>query len=254
MSSICVPKICSAAKGGQMQWFSNELKEITEPEKIVKAIVDGEGRSLIVNAIIGKKEKIINLLLDVYGVDPCGEGSNDDPPLHYLFFYECDGKEEKRERIARKLLEKGARIDCQNQFGETALYLAMEEGDEWVMRFCVRSNANVNGVLSNRRPLLSAVRNGFLCGVRYLVEHGADVNITDHQGRTPLVEAVHSDDVEAARFLLATGNINPERDDLLVNILTNKARNTTAKVVKDIARAQMIKQEGALSEIISRSG
>ena len=54
-------------------------------------------------------------------------------------------------------------------------------------------------------PLMQATRVGYWHSVQYLLEHGADVNARDEKGRTALIEAVEEHDDPSVHLLLAQG-------------------------------------------------
>ncbi|MFI8812809.1 MULTISPECIES: ankyrin repeat domain-containing protein [unclassified Streptomyces] len=60
--------------------------------------------------------------------------------------------------------------------------------------------------------LLTAARKGDTAGVRTAIEGGARVDARDEELRTPLLLAVHGDQVEAARLLVAAG-ADPDAQD-----------------------------------------
>ena len=78
-------------------------------------------------------------------------------------------------------------------------------------------------------PLHSAVRRNNLKIVRSLLEHGANVNVIDHDGETPLFSALSSDIVGRMRHLLYdhgadTNIINKTGQTVLLNVLENSSK------------------------------
>lgn len=97
--------------------------------------------------------------------------------------------------------------------GETALHVVVARRDLTWISFLISKGANVN--LRNSRgttPLQLAVRTGFPEAVALLVQHGAQVDEPDAAGETPLIAAVHRRDVELMRLLLKAG-ADPDRAD-----------------------------------------
>ena len=97
--------------------------------------------------------------------------------------------------------------------GETAMHIVTERRDALWIRFLAQRGANPNvrdkkGVT----PLQLAVTMGFVEGVEQLIKYGAEVEVTDSSGETPLIAAVHRRDVPLVRLLLANG-ANPDRSD-----------------------------------------
>jgi ankyrin repeat protein len=97
--------------------------------------------------------------------------------------------------------------------GESALHIVTARRDLLWMRFLVGKGANVN--IRDARgttPLVLAVGLNFLEGVEFLLEQGARVDEPDNTGETPLITAVHRRDIGMVRALLKAGG-NPDRPD-----------------------------------------
>lgn len=97
--------------------------------------------------------------------------------------------------------------------GETALHIVTERRDALWIRFLTARGANPN--IRNKKgitPLQLAVTLGFTEGVEALITAGAEVEVTDSSGETPLIAAIHRRDVALIRLLLAQG-ANPDRAD-----------------------------------------
>ncbi len=97
--------------------------------------------------------------------------------------------------------------------GESALHIVTARRDLLWMQFLVGKGANVN--IRNARgttPLVVAVGLNFLEGVEFLLGQGARVDEPDNTGETPLITAVHRRDIGMVRALLKAGG-NPDRPD-----------------------------------------
>ena len=97
--------------------------------------------------------------------------------------------------------------------GETGLHLTVGRRDLTWTRWLLQEGANPN-VADNRgrTPLIAAAEIGFLEGVEALVKGGARVDIANETGETPLIAAVHARNVELMQILLAAG-ADPDRAD-----------------------------------------
>ena len=97
--------------------------------------------------------------------------------------------------------------------GQTALHILAERDDaEWI-RFLSDNGANPN--LADKEgvtPLMISSRRGHLDGVIALLEAGARIDPITATGETPLIFAVHSRNIPLVRVLLANG-ANPDRTD-----------------------------------------
>ncbi|BBC71998.1 conserved hypothetical protein [Altererythrobacter sp. B11] len=97
--------------------------------------------------------------------------------------------------------------------GETALHFAIQGRDLTWIRYLTDRGANPN--VADRRgvtPLILACRMGFLEAVQALVKAGARVDEPNKAGETPLIAAVHARDYPLMRVLLKAG-ADPERVD-----------------------------------------
>ncbi|WP_299196631.1 ankyrin repeat domain-containing protein [uncultured Erythrobacter sp.] len=97
--------------------------------------------------------------------------------------------------------------------GESGLHVVVARRDTTWVRFLLQRGANPN-IRDNAglTPLQLATRLGFVEGVEELLKKGAQVTVADSQGETPLMSAVHQRNVELVRRLLAEG-ADPDRND-----------------------------------------
>jgi ankyrin repeat protein len=134
---------------------------------------------------------------------------------------------------AKLLLRHGANVNAVEKFrGQTALHWAAAQSQPAMVQLLVAHRANVNAVSTlnlNRRqvtgeprvqvrppggmtPLLYASRQGCLECARFLLEGGADPNLTDPEGVTPLIMATENFHFDLAALLLKKG-ADPNRWD-----------------------------------------
>ncbi len=97
--------------------------------------------------------------------------------------------------------------------GRSALHIVVERRDGVWIDFLYQQGANVN-IRDNGgvTPLMLAAQMSYVEGVDKLVAHGAQVDVTNNSGETPLMFAVHSRNTEMMRVLLAAG-ADPDRYD-----------------------------------------
>ena len=97
--------------------------------------------------------------------------------------------------------------------GETALHLVTQRRDPTWLQFLIARGANVN-VRDGRgvTPLVLACNLNFVEGVEALIKAGARIDDTNGSGETPLITAVHNRNVPLVRILLQAG-ANPDRAD-----------------------------------------
>lgn len=97
--------------------------------------------------------------------------------------------------------------------GESALHYVVERRDATWVRFLVSKGANPNITDKNGvTPLQLAANLGWTDGVEALVGAGASIDISNSAGETPLIAAVHRRDATLVRVLLKAG-ANPDRSD-----------------------------------------
>lgn len=117
--------------------------------------------------------------------------------------------------VTQMLSESGSTIVNAREIGtnRTALHVVVARRDETWLTFLLQRGADPN--LADRQgitPLFLACRIGFLPGVQALVNKGARVDNPNSTGETPLISAVHSKDLPLMRILLAAG-ADPDRND-----------------------------------------
>ena len=99
--------------------------------------------------------------------------------------------------------------------GEGALHIVVKRRDELWIDFMLAKGANPN--LRDKQgntPLMVAAQLGFPEGEAKLIEWKADVNLPNAQGETPLIAAVQRRDIVSVRLLLAAGANTATADHL----------------------------------------
>ncbi|KFF75456.1 ankyrin [Chryseobacterium sp. P1-3] len=161
---------------------------------------DKRGRSLLLIATIGKQVEMVKLLVS-HKADVNLQDNQLDSPFLYAG---ASGQTE----LVKLFLENGARFDVFNRYNGTALIPACERGHVETVKVLVKTKGfPVNHV--NRlgwTALMEAVILGngtqkYQDIVRILKDNGADINIPDHSGKTPLQHAEELGFKEIARIL-----------------------------------------------------
>lgn len=97
--------------------------------------------------------------------------------------------------------------------GETAMHIVTQRRDAVWIRFLIDRGANSNIADKNGvTPLQIATNLGYVEGVEALLKGGASVDVANSTGETPLISAVLRRDVALTRLLLANG-ANADRSD-----------------------------------------
>lgn len=97
--------------------------------------------------------------------------------------------------------------------GRTAMHIVVERRDLTWIRFLAGKGANPD--IADKKgitPLQIASNLGFIEGVEALLKAGARVDQSNTAGETPLISAVHRRDLAMVRLLLANG-ANPDHND-----------------------------------------
>ena len=99
--------------------------------------------------------------------------------------------------------------------GETALHFVIARRDGTWLNFLLAKGANPN-LTDNAgdTPLLEAVEARFEEGVRTLIAHGAQLDKANDSGETPLIRAVQLRDVGLTRLLVTNGANADKRDNI----------------------------------------
>ena len=97
--------------------------------------------------------------------------------------------------------------------GRTGLHIAAARRDIVWLVFLANKGANPN-IADNRgvTPLMLASSLGFFEGVEALIKAGARVDEPNETGETPLISAIHRRDTQMMRVLLQAG-ADPDRSD-----------------------------------------
>jgi uncharacterized protein len=99
--------------------------------------------------------------------------------------------------------------------GQTALHIVVQRQDATWVGFLLQKGANPNiGDKNGNTPLMLASQLGFMDGVDWLVDKKATVDAANRGGETALILAVHGKNSVMVRALLKAG-ANPDKRDYL---------------------------------------
>lgn len=146
---------------------------------------------------------------------------------------------EKGEEVQQLLNQPGSVIINTKDYssGETALHIVVKRGDPVYTRFLLQRGANPNlrdG--KGNTPLMAAVSAGAGSIVPLLITGKANVNIANDSGETPLIRAVQRRDMQVIRDLLAAG-ADPDQVDNLAGL---SARDYAHQDTRSPAIAKLI--------------
>lgn len=129
--------------------------------------------------------------------------------------------------------------------GETALHIVVARRDETWLSYLLQKGANPN--LADRKgvtPLMLATQLGFVEGAARLIKNKASVDGTNRSGETPLIRAVQLRNPEMVRLLLKSG-ANPDKRDAVAGL---SAREYAAQDGRNSAILAIIERGGQAEE------
>jgi ankyrin repeat protein len=145
----------------------------------------------------------------------------------------------KGDEVTKLLNEPGTTVINTKDYssGETALHIVAKRGDPVYTRFLLQrgANPNIRDVKGNT-PLLVAVSAGAEPLVSIFIVAKANANIPNQAGETPLIRAVQRRDIAMVRELLAAG-ADPDQADSLAGM---SARDYAQQDTRTPAIAKLI--------------
>ncbi|MFM2409942.1 MAG: hypothetical protein RL481_770 [Pseudomonadota bacterium] len=132
-----------------------------------------------------------------------------------------------------------------NGTGETALHIVTERRDSTWLGYLLGKGANPN--LADKKgvtPLMLATQLGWLDGVDVLIKLKAQVDATNRSGETALIRAVQLRNVEMVKLLLKAG-ANPDKQDTVAGY---SARDYAAQDGRGSAVLAVIEKGGKDAE------
>lgn len=123
------------------------------------------------------------------------------------------------------LLASGAQVNTVDEWGNTALLLAAQEGSIDTVQELLRAGALVNGRGGAMTPLGAAALRGHTTVARMLIRGKADVNAVGGNEQTALMNAVSLNRLEVAKVLVEAGANTRALDragDSLLLVCVNK--------------------------------
>ena len=123
-------------------------------------------------------------------------------------------KERDGPKVDELLQDKGSTlINTRNANGETALMITVARRDNSWTSFLLSNGADPNiANHSGDTPLIMAARIGYLDGAQYLVGRKARIDEANRMGETPLILAVQGRFTPLVKYLLSKG-ANPDKTD-----------------------------------------
>lgn len=124
-------------------------------------------------------------------------------------------KERDGEKVTQLVSEPGSTVVnvSERTTGDRAVHIVARERDHTWLSFLIGKGARVDAQNNQgETPLTIAAQLGWTEGAQLLLSQGAGVDLTNSRGETPLILAVQRRDVPMVRLLLARG-ADPGRAD-----------------------------------------
>ncbi len=143
-----------------------------------------EGHCPLTRAAVDGHAQIVQLLIE-HGADVMQRSSSGSTPLHYAHDV----------KTAEILIKADADVNAAD-FADGPKNCSILGGNVAygrlvIVRFLVEHGADVNGIAcASSTPLMVAAENGHWKVTEYLIAHGAELNVQNENGLTPLIEAV----------------------------------------------------------------
>ena len=138
-----------------------------------------------------------------------------------------------------------------SQFGHTALYRAVQQGNEVAMMALLGAGASPDATGCSRPPLLAACELHSLASASALLEHGADVAQAGPEGTTPVMVAARDGCVSLLSTLLSAkappSDTDAEGRSALVHAIEAGKLHTVQLLLKAGAGRSAIERENALN-------
>lgn len=153
-------------------------------------------------------------------------------------------KDRKGEEVTRLIDQPGSGAVLINTrditTGQGALHIVIDRRDGAWLGFLLQKGANPNITdKKNVTPLMLATQLGFTEGVEWLIKYKANIDQTNRGGETALIMAVNVRNTEMVRILLKNG-ANPDKKD---NVAGLSARQYAARDGRGNAIASIIENE-----------
>ena len=187
------------------------------------------GFSALFIAILHGHNEIVEFLARQHGTDINFGLDNADPLLMLAI-------EPNNIEVIKILLKYQADVTLKNQYGLTALDVALINRNEEIAELLIEHGGNdLNSAnLAQKTALLFALESGQLKTAKLLIQKGADLNLTDQTGFPPISYALHSvDNLEILELLLKNGaNVNITNESGLSPLMQAVSQGNNIETVK----------------------
>ncbi len=195
--TLILEKLMLAAIKGDV----DSVKKIIEKKEVDLNKLDSTGHTVLQRAAFFGREEIVNILINERIVP------NQPSALIHAASTTSD---EAGKNIVNALIKAKATLDAQNMNGETAVFVA--------------------------------IKNGNVKTAEALIKAGADLNIPDNEGKTPLMKAIKNEDLDCIKVLLNAKEriyLN-EKDKNSLTPLMAAVKTGNPKIVNEIIKTRLV--------------
>ena len=141
----------------------------------------------------------------------------------------------------KKLIEEDVNVNAQDRHGNTALMYAVNMENLEIIKLLINNRADVTIQRTNDgwTPLMEAtgIYNNKIEIMQLLIDSGANINVQDSLGYTPLMWATLQEDLEAVKLLVNSGadiSIENNRGDTAIDLAITYESNDIADYLTDM--------------------
>jgi len=134
--------------------------------------------------------------------------------------------------IVQMLVDAGAQLNVQNNYGRTALFLAAHNGKVEIVKLLIAAGAEIAEKEDAQTALMIVAYNGNAEIIKLLIAAGAQLDVKDSKGRTALMHAVDQGRAEVVQLLIDAG--------AQINVKNNESDTALTLAVKNYVPAKVI--------------
>jgi uncharacterized protein len=177
------------AHGVTPLWLACENASVAVVERLVQAganpnaTLPVQGETVLMTAALSGNVAIVKTLLDHRANVNAAAAISRQSALMWAVSQGHDD-------VARLLIERGADVRARSRGGFTPMLFAAQQGDIDAARMLIAAGVGVNQEGQDQAPLMIAINSGQVPFALFLLERGADANVSTRDGETALHAAI----------------------------------------------------------------
>jgi ankyrin repeat protein len=158
-----------------------QVKYLLEEESLNIERKDSIGNTPFLVSVDSKKLEIVKYLIE--------KGANINARTLNGWTALMMAAEDNSFEMVKLLVENGINIDAQENNGANVLFMAISKADSKIIKYLVKNESDLNSVSpkSGFTPFLSYAGKGRIEDLQFLIDSGADINVTEYELFTPLM-------------------------------------------------------------------